>query len=199
MLRLFVAFVLFLSAIAATSARADETCRHFIEGARDQVTSVIHATDKSFMQKHEALISLFEKTVDINWLAQKSAGEYWQQASEQQRAAYLNIYRVYLTDYYVGTFDENDINSILDVTLTKFKQAEGNAYQARLQITQKDDEPIDAYLHLVEEPAGVCHIHDFTIEGVSVVSSQSEEIQSLGKSGGLAFITEKLAARKQTR
>jgi ABC-type transporter MlaC component len=183
-------------------ARADDgadVCRQFIEVKRDEAISVIKAADKNFTAKHEALTSLFEKTVDIDWLAQKSAGEYWRKANENDRKAYEKVYRAYLTDYYVGALDESDLAGIKDITLTKFKAVDGNVAHARIKISQKDDEPSEVDMHLVEEPKGVCHIRDFTVEGISMVASQSEEIQSLGKIGGLKLITEKLASHHQTR
>lgn len=178
-------------------ARADDgaVCRHFIEAKRDEAVSIIHS-DKSFAEKHKALTSLFEKTIDIDWLARKSVGEYWRRASEKNRQTYVGVYHTYLPNYYVGGLDERDLAGIKDITLTKFKVVEDNVSRARINITQKDEEPADVDLHLVEEPKGVCHVRDFTIEGISMAASQSEEIQSIGKAGGIQLITQRLGAQK---
>jgi len=179
------------------AARADEeVCRRFTESTLAHAMSIIRDTGKSFPQKHAELSGLFESSVDIDWLGQRAAGEYWRRASEQERGAYARSYRAYLTNYYVGSLNEADLATILDINLTKFKTVENNVYHARIKITQSDDDPADVDLHLVEDSAGNCHIHDFTAQGVSMLDSQSEEIGSLGKMGGLVFITDKLSAHR---
>jgi len=184
----------------ATQAFAEDStpnCRRFAEDLRQEMVTIVHDKNSSFKQKHQALVRLFQEALDMEWIAQNVAGSYWRNAGEQERKAYFKAYVSYLPNFYIGNFDEDDLNGILDVTLTKFKEREPKQYFARTQITQKFDEPIDAEFELVEAQSGKCHIHDFMAEGVSMLDTQREEIRSLGEKGGLPYITERLNARPQ--
>jgi ABC-type transporter MlaC component len=188
-----------VSAPPAAASETQPTCQRFTYSLRDKAVGIIHDSDKNFMEKHEALISLFENALDMGWIGHYAAGAYWRNADEDEQDAYDKVYRAYLSDFYIGGFDESDLDGIQDIIIRNFKPRADNKYMARVEITQKDDEPIIIEFHLVETPKGVCHVRDFKTEGVGLLDSQYEEIQGIGAKGSLALITKKLSSRPQTR
>ena len=196
MRRIALILSLLIGLCGSSRAYAGDACVSFIDHIRTQTWGIVSDQNKDFTKKHDELAAIFESSVDINWLARNSAGQYWEKADSNKRKEYSKVYGTYLVNYYVGAFDADDLAGIKAIKLTKFKKIEDNVYRARMTIDQKDDEPIDVDLHLVDSPEGTCLIRDFTVEGVSIAASQHEEIQSIGKIGGLELITEKLAAYK---
>ena len=176
----------------AFAADDASVCHHFADTLRGRVDSIVHDGHDSFAQKHEKLTRLFEESVDLQWVTENVAGSYWQTASEPARQSYARAYRAYLTNYYMGGVDEDTLKSVGKISLLEFKQLTPSRFTATLQVTQTEDDPIMLGFEMAEAPTGVCRIHDFTVEGVDMLTSQNEEIQSLGAQGGLAFIVEKL-------
>lgn len=178
------------------AADATSTCLAFVNHIHDKAITIVHDGKQSFADKHKALEDLFADSVDVKGMGERAAGAYWRGASEAERTAYDEAYRAYVVNYYVGSMDENDIAGIEDIVVTKFNESGKGIYHARLKITQKHDDPVRADLHLEDNNDGDCRIEDFSVEGVSVAASQKEEIQSLGKIGGIELITKTLVSRK---
>jgi len=195
--KMFYIFCLFMSMGASLPAHAADTpvsCRQFVEAMSKRAEIIFHDTTMDFMQKRSVLSGLFEGGVDIAWVAQNVAGSFWKTANEKERADYVKAYRAYLSNKYVGALDEDDINGFDKFTLVDFAAAPSNAYHAHLEITQKSDQPISVDLRMEQSSKGACRVHDFTLEGVSLLKSQADQIQTLAASGGLKYVTQKLVA-----
>ena len=178
--------------LISSSAWASDACHSFIDKEHAHIIAVLHDTQAGYAQKKAELTRIFNESVDADWLARFVAGAYWQKASDAQRGEYVKVYRDFITHNYIGTLDEDDIKSFTDLVLVEFKPLGGPNYEARARIEQKDDEPIILDLKLTEVPAGVCHVRDFSVEGVSLLAIQHDEMEMLGQSGGLPAITKTL-------
>jgi phospholipid transport system substrate-binding protein len=192
MRRRFAALLALSTLVPYTAFAAEPVCRQFIDGMRERAVAVLHNPQMSIPEKRANLIAVFNAAVDVPATSRTAAGAYWRNASIAERSQYETIYATYLPNYYIGSMDEDGITSIENVALIKFKIREPNHYLARLEITQKNDDPGIVDVQLTEEPIGTCRITDFSAEGVGMLTSQQEEIGSLGAKGGLPFIIEKL-------
>jgi ABC-type transporter MlaC component len=180
-------------ALYSPSALAGEsTCRQFADRIQSRINDVVHNQDMSFQKKSRALSDLFEQSVDINWIARAVAGPAWKNANEQERTEYVKAYGAFLSGHYIGGLSEDNLDAMLSLSMDSFKQSGDNTYNAHVKVTQKSADPISVNLMLEESPATVCHVRDFTMEGISLLTSQREQIQDLASQGGLAYVTQRL-------
>jgi ABC-type transporter MlaC component len=193
LLPIFCLFIGVGSSFPSNAADDQSICKHFIDTMHSQTDAVFHDAHMSFTQKRSTLSRLFEEGIDTAWIAQYVAGSYWNTVNDYERGEFVKAYRAYLSDKYVGAMNEDDINSMWNFTLVDFIPSPPNGYQAHIEISQKTDDPISIDLRMEESPAGVCHVHDFILEGVSLLQSQREQIQSLAAKGGLKYVTQRLA------
>ncbi len=191
--RVAIFFTLILSPSIGSAAGSD--CRPFADHLRHQMLDLINDANKGYEQKHNELETLFIDALDMNTIAQSVAGDYWAEAKPDERDAFFKAYRAYLPDFYVGGFNEEDLNGISDVIITEFTKTSAGHFTALTQINQKYDDPIHAEFQIVTDRSGTCHIVDFKAEGVSMLDIQREEMLLLGTQGGLPFITKKLEER----
>ena len=181
-----------LFACGASAVSKDDTCHKFFDSVRSQVDDVLKNKNQSLDEMKTAFKGVFEKAVDSDVIARYVAGSYWDKASEQERAAFTSAYRVYLSNHYVGGLDEEDFQQLQTLTVGEFALNSSGGYLVHTQILRKTNEPMAFDLKLREKPAGICHVEDFTVEGVSQIASQREEIQGLAAQGGLSLVTQRL-------
>lgn len=194
MRRLAASLVLLAVIVNAQSAMADDgVCRKVFDSTHARVMAVLQDSKDSTEQRRAMLIKLFDDTVDTGWVAQAVAGPYWDKASDSDRKNYVNVYRDFISGYYLGSVDGEDFATTKDIKLIEFTESSPNNFDMQIEIEQTDDAPAEVYLHLVSG-GGTCRVHDFKVEGVSLLVSQKDEIQALGAAGGLPFITQQLAA-----
>lgn len=177
----------------AYAAGENGVCHQFFDTMRTSAVAILRDRQHSFDQRYAELKTLFNKAVDTEWIARFAAGPYWRAASEQERKEFMAAYRTYLADHYIGGLNEDDLNSMKEIKVLNFIDAENNTYRVHTQIEQTNDEPVVIDYMLQEEPAGNCHLRDFTLEGVSLLTAQRDQVKSLAATGGLKAVTEKLA------
>lgn len=177
----------------AYAAGENDTCHQFFDNIRTRAVAVLHDHQHSFNEKYAKLEALFNEAVDTEWIAHVAAGQYWNSASEQERKEFLAAYRTYLADHYIGGLNEDDMDSMKEIKLLSFVAGADNTYRVHTQVEQTNDEPVVIDYLLQEAPAGTCHLHDFTLEGVSLLTAQRDQVGSLAAAGGLKAVTQKLA------
>lgn len=187
-----------LFACGAGAAGNDDTCHKFFDSLHANLDTALKNKQVGVEKTKIALKGVFEKGIDSDAIARYVAGSYWNKASEQERFSFVSAYRVYLSDHYVGGLDEEDLRQLDSLAVKEFIPNPKGGYLVRTQIMRKTDEPMVFDLKLKENPPGVCHVQDFTVEGVSQIASQREEIQGLAAQGGLASVTQKLISLTHT-
>lgn len=181
----------------AYAAERGDACHGFFDSIRTRAVAVLHDRQHSFQERYSRLEALFNEAVDVPWIARFVAGPYWRTASEQEQKEFVEAYRAYLADHYMGGLNEDDFNSMKDIKVFDFTAQENNSYRVHTHIEQNDGEPISVDYLLQEEPAGTCHLRDFTLEGISLLTAQRDQVNSLAAAGGLKAVTQKLAEMKR--
>jgi ABC-type transporter MlaC component len=179
----------------------DNVCRDFFNTMKGRVNGVFHDRKKGFSEKKSALAGLFKEAMDVEWVSRFSAGVYWRTASEQERSDFSKAYQDYLSDHYVGAIDDEDFEEMLDFSMIDFKATESNGYagfKVRSQVARKVNAPIEIDFSLKEDKGG-CHVRDFTVEGISQIINQRDQIQSLAANGGLKHVTQRLRELSQAK
>ncbi len=184
------AFLLLCAGPAFADPEAD--CKALVYGLPASIEGIIKLSG----DRKAKLAVLFNQTVDREYIGRHAAGLFWHHATNAQREAYLKAYVEYLPDLYLNAFSDEDLDDLLSITITKFAPATGGEFDAEAFITQKGEDGIRVVIATAHDATGKCAIRDFTAGGVSILASQTEEIRTLGASGGLPYITQKLEARK---
>ena len=186
------------SALMPMAANAeDPACRIFQESVLAKVLSVLRDTSLPYAKKHDVYVELFKQSLGMQAIVRQVAAGYWNNASAEDRAAFLEAYSDYLAHFYVGAFSEKDMADIVDIKLVKFKEREPRHYLVHIEVDLRTEAPVIGEMYLVETLPGVCHIIDLNAEGIDLIESQREEILSLGEQGGLPFIIKRLKQHTQ--
>ena len=94
------------AAIAATTlspAFADKAAEDFVAGILVDANVVFKAPD--IAARNAGIETLVDKFVDMDRVAKFALGQYVRQASDEQMAAYLPLFRKYATSVYQSTLD----------------------------------------------------------------------------------------------
>lgn len=170
-------------------AAEGEPCHSFAESTIGGVLKVFHDTGTADAKKREQLSVIFGQAVDTDWIGKFVLGQYWRSASDEEKKAFLEAYRDYITNTYVSKFkDENGMNvdAIKVVSFGASNQGSGK-YQVKTIVENKGDEDVHVD-YLIDDAGGKCKVHDITVEGVSLLSSQRSEFASLASTGGVKAV-----------
>ena len=85
--------------IAPRSAAADcPGAEAFIESADQQTVGILNAKDTDDARRLQQMADLMFEVADLSLIARLVLGRHWRSASEAQRTAYLDAFRIYALD-----------------------------------------------------------------------------------------------------
>ncbi len=190
--------IILLSASAA-NASDNTKCTSFSNTMTKKAVDIFHDTKSSEQQKKMSLAKLFDDTVDTDWIGQFVLGRYWKDSSAGDQKEYLETYSDYLTMTYISKFKEEQGFGVDNIKLVRIVPLEAKRFEAKTLI-QREGEADMAVDFMLEEMANDCRVHDIKIEGVSLLSTQRSEFQTIGRSSGIKGVTaamkKRLAASK---
>lgn len=195
-----VAAVLFsfalLLCVPFTQALADDKAEasKFANELGHQALKVI--TDKSLAKdaKRVRLEALFEENVDIDWIGKFVLGRYWRGASDQQRQDYLANYKTFLIKHYTSNLTEfTDAN--FEVTKVTPEDRGGNTVTMHLKRPGAEDTIVNYTVRKNEK--GKLNVYDIIVEGVSMITTQRSEFNSVASGKGVDYLIAELGKRSQ--
>jgi phospholipid transport system substrate-binding protein len=178
---------IWLMAMAAmTPARAQaEDASAFIEALNQEVLAAMREEDRS-----AALGVVFTRTFDVDTIARWALGRHWVNASEAQRAEYIELFRQYVvatysgwfTDYQGGNFKVESARAVTpDESLVNTEVARQGRYKTRL------------VFHVQKMQRGWTVI-DVIVDGISLVNVKRAEFDSVVRKGGIDELLARLRA-----
>ena len=198
---LFLSLTALAIIVFSPAAYADDMtsiCGRFASSLNGQINGILGNNQMVFTDKRAKLTAMFEQDVDVPWMAQHVAGSAWTAATEQDRADFVAAYRKYLSQHYMGSLDEGDFREMFAIKTLDFKMFSDGMYAAHTEVARYADEPLSFDLKFAEEPVGNCHIRDFTVEGISQVTTQRAEMQQLLATHDLKYVTQRLHKMAQS-
>lgn len=192
-------FVLFLviGNIAVAAPAADNASemklkevRQYVDTVGNQVLAVVNGAG-SDEQKQTQLRQLFVDNVDIDWMGHFVLGRYWQQASEAERAQYIDAYKKYLLKHYTVNFADYT-GSKYTVTGVKGESKGRYLVMMKIKSPQAQKQETQAGYRLYTGANGQLKIIDIIIEGVSLLSTQRSEFSSVVQQKGLGGLIQEL-------
>lgn len=97
------------SLVRISDSGAEETAKgaeNFIDNMASRALGFLKDDDLDKAQKREKFRELLSESFDINTLARFALGRYWRVADENQREAYVDLFRTMIIDVYSGRFND---------------------------------------------------------------------------------------------
>lgn len=188
----FTALVL----LAYSPAQADEaSAKRFVDGIGQQVIAII-GEEGSQADKQAKLRGIFEQNADFNWIGKFVLGTHWRKATPEQQQAYLANYRSFVVSNYADKFKKYSGQTYKILAVRPLDSGE---YLVKMAI--QDPNPNNPEImtdYKIREEAGSYKIFDIIVEGVSLITTQRSEFDSVVKRKGLDGLIDLLGKRSHS-
>ncbi len=144
-------------------------------------------------QKVEKLSSIFLDVVDTEWMAKFAMGKSWNSISSTDQQKYLNAYRKYLVRSYADKFSKYTGQA---VTINAISPSTNQQFMVDTTITLNGQPFVISYRCKLYSPDNI-KIRDITAEGISLLSTQRSEFNSLISQRGFDGLIEALNNNSQ--
>lgn len=188
--------VLALLAFVPTASHASpQEASKFVQSVGDEAFAIIKDGSLDKDTKQKKLERVFAKSVDIPWVGKFVLGRYWRQASEQQRNRYVDEYRSFIITHYTSRFAKYSGG---DFKITGSKPDGNGQYVVSMEITPpKEDQPILVDYRVHPGKNGL-QIFDVIVEGVSMITTQRSEFNSVLANKGIDGLISQLAKKSDS-
>jgi len=152
-------------------ALSEEAAQAHVRSAVDEVLELVQ-TQASTETKANRLEAIMAHAAAMPQIARFAAGRAWRDMNEEQRARYTEAFAHFLATVYARRFQDYAGEK---VTFGRVRNAGKKGFLVETAITQPAAAPV-AVSWLVNDRPGHIVIADIIIEGVSMVTTQREEI-----------------------
>ena len=167
-------------AVANPAMADDAGAKQFVDGVANAVLQVVKAGGSKEEQQAK-LLDIVDKNIDIDFVAKFVLGKYWRQATPEQQQAYLTAYRPFLKKNYVSRLTKYSGQTY---TLGTPKPGEDGDTVVPMEIVDPQGQNV-SMLYTVTKGANGYRISDIVVEGVSLLSTQRSEFNSIAQSKGI--------------
>ncbi len=176
------------------SAHADKTenARKFVENLADETINLLKNTSINDEEKQKVLNGIFQKNVNTKWIGKFALGKYFRSLSKEQKIEYLDLYTDFITANYVMHFKKFNNQKIDIVSVSDLQDGD---IMVKTAIKQPSNPNPISVSYLVRDENGAIKIFDIVAEGVSLISTQRSEFNSVISSNGVDFLLEMLRKR----
>lgn len=168
---------MFLMSFVAAPAWAitEDQARVHIQRTIDELMAVLR-TPGGPAARAPRLRSVMETRGNLPRIAQFSAGRVWREMSPQQQQQYVSAFSDYVARTYSRRFDE--ISGNPDITIGRIVNAGDKGILVETPARQGSGQSIRVEW-LVSDRGGRVEIVDILVEGISMATSQREEIGAM--------------------
>lgn len=186
-MRRFVSLVAASLFFAAPAFAGDVAgAKAFVDNVAKQALTIVQSKDSKEVQKNK-LLDVVDANVDIDFVAKFVLGKHWRTATEAQRQAYLEAYRPFLKTSYVSRLTRYTGQTY---TLGTARGEEGS-YVVPMTLNDPNGQNVSMIYRVVD--AGKDYrISDIVVEGVSLLSTQRSEFNSIASSKGIDYLIDAL-------
>ena len=183
---------------AAAPARADcPGAQAFIQDAADDTLGILNAPGATDEQRLAGMSKLLFDVADIPLIARIVLGRHWRSASEAQRAAYLDAFRVYALDSLAYRFARLGGEVGLQ-PLGRCVEDGNDALVGTEASLPSRPQPVRIDWRVRDE-SGDYRLIDVAIEGVSMVVSNRSEFDSVISRQGLDALIAQIRGKTAER
>lgn len=179
---------------SASLADGKEEAKQFANDLGNKALSVITDGSLGKDSKRKKLEGLFEENVDINWIGKFVLGRYWRGADEVQQREYLANYKTFLIKHYTSNLTEfTDAN--FEVTKVEPEDRGGHVVTMNLKRPNAEDTVVSYTVR--KNDAGKLNVYDIVVEGISMITTQRSEFNSVVSQKGLDYLIAELENRSK--
>jgi phospholipid transport system substrate-binding protein len=172
----FLISILFACCLSTSAFANTKEVADFINDLSHKVIDIIEQ-NISESEKEAMLGGVFISHVDTPWIGKFAMGKYWRTVPKDQQKAFLNLYSNYLTELYVPNFRKYTGNVI---KIINSKEVRPKEYLVETTLTDKTNSlNIKLDFRLIEKNQGKFFIYDIIAEGVSLITTQRSELNSI--------------------
>jgi phospholipid transport system substrate-binding protein len=196
MRRFLLGTFLALLVLPVSSSFAQSDPGSFIESLGKQTLKVLGNDGLNKAQKQTELERIFSSNVDMAWVGRFVMGQYWRQASEQQKTEYLKKYDQFLVSHYAANFTDYTSG---DFRVTGVKDDGNGESTVSMEIHSQEhpnDDPILVDYRVRKTGSGF-RIFDVIVEGVSLITTQRSEFGAVIQRNGIDYLIENLSSISQ--
>ena len=187
-------------AAGARSRPASADCsgaRDFVQDAADRTLSVLNSPGADDSQRLGGMNRLLFELADVPLIARLVLGRHWRTASEPQRAAYLDAFRIYALDSLAFRFAR--LGGGVGFQLLGRCVEEGSDALIPTEVTLPNRPDPVRIEWRVRQAEGVHRLIDVAVEGVSLVVSNRSEFDSVVNRQGLDALIAQIRGKTATR
>jgi phospholipid transport system substrate-binding protein len=188
-----------LFVLAAAPARADDSAEKFVAEILTEANAVFNAPD--LPTRKAGIEKLVDKYVDMNRVARFALGQYVRQASDEQMAEYLPLFRKYATSVYQSTLDPYT-GEALEVTDSVDRSARDFIVNSKVVGAKPGSQYADLVVHwrVYRAADGAQSVVDAGASGVWLAIEQQSTFKSVianngGGSAGIDALIRDLKAK----
>ena len=165
----------------------------YIQSLGDRALSAISDKKLSKEKKQETLETLFKSNLDFDWVAKFVMGRSWREATDDQRARYVAVYKNFLTKNYTSRFSEYTSGSF---KITGAKELEKGESLVSMAIAgnEKGAQPV-LIDYKIRKVGGGFKVYDIIVEGVSMITSQRSEFAAVINKSGIDGLIAQLGSK----
>lgn len=198
MLNRFVRFFCIVIAIAAIApqVQADENgARAYVDGIGKQVIDIIGDENIADGEKQARLRQIFTETIDFDWVGKFVLGKHWRTATPDQQQRYLANYKNFVIANYTSKFKQYSGQTFKIKSVTNVGDGD---YVLKMSIQDPNPKKPDILLdYKVREEGKDYRIFDIVVEGVSLITTQRSEFDSVVSRKGLDALIDLLGKKAQ--
>ena len=175
----------------AGSAFAEtDGARKFIEKVSSDTIAIVKS-DISNEEKEQQITKLFEDVVDTKWMARFVMGRYWNEANDEQKKKYTDLYHKFVLSNYVPLFREYNDEKIVVKSVSGDSDNEFTIYTE----IKSEGDPTYRVDYKVKKDSQKYQIFDIVAEGISMITTQRSDFGSILSRGGIKDLVKRLKAK----
>lgn len=166
----------------------------FIQWMGEQALSTLRSPGVTLEQREAAFRGLMRQGFDIEFIGRFVLGRYWQQATPEQRADYIQLFGEFLVKTYarrLGGYSGETFGIVSAVP------AGDQDVQVRTRIDRPSGPPLfcDWRVRVINNQY---RIIDVSVEGISMAVTQRQDFAAVVQNGGVPALLAALRARTET-
>lgn len=188
----FVAALPLVTAANGHAASDEDAAMAYVDNIAGQTMKILDSSD-SKASKSKKLEAIIRQHVDIDWIGKFVMGQHWRKANKAQQANYLNNYKGFILSSYAKRFTEYDGSGY---KMIKARKDSADKYTVKMSI-DVDGKPT-AVDYKLRKHGGGYKIYDLNVEGVSLITTQRSEFNSVIQSKGIDYLIEELGNKSSS-
>lgn len=177
--------------VSAPASASEQQVKQFAIKLADDAIEILENPDLSDGGKQRNLETLFDKHVDIDWVSRFVLGKHWRQASDSQRNTYQKHYKDFILKNYTGRLKAYKGQ---EYTVKNVRNDGDDEYTVTLELLNPSEPSILLDYRIHNTSSGL-QIYDIIVEGVSMITTQRSEFDSVITRKGLDFLIGALEKR----